>query len=80
VIKVWINKKTRRHYTAHFQEDLLGDLILVQSWGSLDSGAGRIQKSLVTNEHEGILAIEAISRTRKKHKYKLVNKEGKSGE
>ncbi|HID99445.1 MAG TPA: hypothetical protein EYP59_04055 [Thiotrichaceae bacterium] len=80
MIKIWINKKTRRHYTAHFQEDLLGDLILVQSWGSLDSGVGRIQKRLMQNKREGFLAVEAISRTRKKHKYTLINKEAKSGQ
>jgi len=79
VIKVWINTKTRRHYTAHFQEDLLGDLILVQSWGSLDSGAGRIQKRLMQNKREGFLAVEEISRTRKRHKYTLVEREGKGG-
>ena len=79
MIKVWINREKRRHYTAHLTEDLLGDLVLVQSWGSLDSGAGRIQKRLMESEQEGVLAIEAITRKRKEHEYTLVKKEGRDG-
>lgn len=75
MIKVWINRKTRRHYTVHLAKDLLGDWVLLRSWGSLDSRAGCIRKCLVENYRAGCLEIEVISSTRQTHGYLMV--EGK---
>ena len=72
MVKVWINRKSRRHYTVHLAKDLLGDWVLLRSWGSLDNGAGRIQKSWMENYRAGCLEVERISTTRKAHGYLVV--------
>jgi hypothetical protein len=75
MIKVWINCKTRRYYTVHLAEDLLGDWVLLRSWGSLDSGAGNIRKDLVTDYRSGCLEVESIASTRQAHGYLMVEGE-----
>ncbi|RUM94718.1 MAG: hypothetical protein DSZ28_01685 [Thiothrix sp.] len=75
MIKIWINRKTRRHYTVHLAEDLLGEWVLLRSWGSLDSGAGHTRKDLVADYRSGCLEVELIASTRQAYGYLMV--EGK---
>jgi hypothetical protein len=62
--RLWINREKRRYYRAIFQRDLLGDLILVRSWGSLDSNHGRVQHEIVDSQDTGALKLAEIDKVR----------------
>lgn len=53
MMKYWVNKQTRCYYRVHLDRDLLGDLTVTRSRGSLDSRLGRIQIELIPDLIQG---------------------------
>ena len=47
-VSVYINVKSRRFYRIMAGIDLLGDFILYQSWGSLDSKLGNVKQQIIS--------------------------------
>jgi hypothetical protein len=62
--KVWINQSKRRYYRVILQNDLLGDLVIIRSWGSLDSDRGQVRKEIVDSESDGIMKVQEIEKRR----------------
>lgn len=69
MMKYWVNERTRRYYRVHLSQDLLGDLTLTRSWGSLDSRLGRIQNELIPNVKQGRQILDEIGKLRARHGY-----------
>lgn len=63
---LWINQEKRRFYRVVVQKDLLGDLVLIRYWGSLDSSLGGTKTELVKGDDiDGLLLEIDKLRTRK---------------
>lgn len=45
----WINAEKRRYYKLYVNYDLLGDLILLTTWGSLDTHQGGKKSILISD-------------------------------
>jgi hypothetical protein len=71
----WINEDKRRYYKAFIYRDLLNDLILVRSWGSLDSKRAGNQIDVLSSQTEGKKQIEKIKKRRKARNYKIRDRE-----
>ncbi|MES9940336.1 MAG: hypothetical protein ABW104_20955 [Candidatus Thiodiazotropha sp. 6PLUC2] len=67
MMKYWVNKQKRRYYRVHMDRDLLGDLTLTRSWGSLDSRLGRIQNELISDLKQGRKILDEIGKLRVRH-------------
>jgi hypothetical protein len=65
---LFINPKNHRYYRLLSGIDLLGDFILMKTWGSLKSNSGNFSQEKIDQSFlpEKISTISAI---RKKHKY-----------
>ena len=70
--KIWINKKSRRYYKVLVYKDLLGDLVLVRNWGSLDTARGGIKTELIDPQQVNHL-LAAIEKKRIKRNYEAVD-------
>lgn len=57
-----------RWYEAEFIRDLLGDLVVIQRWGSNHSKQYGMQKKIVEDEAEGYHFFEKIDARRKSRK------------
>jgi len=69
---LWINQEKRRCYRVRVYQDLLGDWVMVRSWGSLDTLRGGSKTDLVDcSDVEGLLL--GIEKQRVKKGYSLVN-------
>lgn len=44
---LWINQEKRRSYRVRVYQDLLGDLVMIRSWGALDTFRGGSKTDLV---------------------------------
>lgn len=71
MMKYWENKQTRRYYRVHLGRDLLGDLTLTRSWGSLYSRLGRIQNEHITDLKQGRKILDEIGKLRARHGYSV---------
>jgi hypothetical protein len=69
----WINEEKRRYYQAHLVRDLLGDLLLVAAWGSLDSKRGNMRSTLVESHADGLVKLQALDKRRRQRGYLLVD-------
>ncbi|HID82050.1 MAG TPA: hypothetical protein EYP51_06735 [Thiotrichales bacterium] len=69
----WVHAEKRRHYTLHLGQDLLGDWVLVRSWGSLDSQRGQVSRQLVGDWDKGLEALEAAHKRRHARGYQPVS-------
>jgi hypothetical protein len=70
MMKYWVNTQKRRYYRVYLGRDLLGDLTLTRSWGSLDSRQGRIQNELISDLQQGRKILNEIGKLRVRHGYK----------
>jgi predicted DNA-binding WGR domain protein len=77
--QVWINDSMRRYYRVVFQTDLLGHLVMVRSWGSLDSNRGQIRSDLISSKQQGIDALNRIGKARIYRGYRLVSQDKDAG-
>lgn len=71
MMQYWVNKQTRRYYRVHLDRDLMGDLILTRSWGSLDSRLGRIQNEFIPDGNQGRKILDEIGKLRARHGYRV---------
>ena len=69
--KIWINKESRRYYKVLVYKDLLGDLVLMRNWGSLDTARGGIKTELV-DQQQAMDLLAKIGKQRIKHNYEVV--------
>lgn len=69
----WVNDEERRYYQAYITTDLLGDLVVVRNYGSLDTARGAIKTSAVNNQEEAKELLGEIAKTRKRHGYDLID-------
>ena len=69
--RVWINKKNRRYYKVLVYKDLLGDLVLMRNWGSLDTARGGMKTELVDQQQAMNLLVK-IGKQRIKRNYEVV--------
>ena len=67
-VALYINVKSRRFYRVLAGLDLLGDFILYQSWGSLDSKLGNAKQQIIQPDQldKQLARIHSI---RLKHNY-----------
>lgn len=70
--KVWVNKEKRRYYKVMVHRDLLGDLILLRNWGSLDNERGGMKKEVVSLQEAEAMLV-ATEKKRTSHHYRLVS-------
>lgn len=70
--KLWVNKEKRRYYKVMVYRDLLGDLILLRNWGSLDNERGGMKKEVVSHQEAEALLV-TIEKKRTRHQYQLVS-------
>lgn len=69
MIRVWINKATRRYYRVHLQPDLFDAMTLIRCWGSLDTQRGRVRNDVIQSWAHGLKLIEEIDKLRRSHGY-----------
>jgi hypothetical protein len=67
-VALYIHQKKRRFYRVVAGCDLLGDFILYQSWGSLDSKLGNFKQQIIEQENLPKLLTQ-IHKLRLKHEY-----------
>ncbi|GIZ54068.1 hypothetical protein NCCP691_40820 [Noviherbaspirillum aridicola] len=61
-----------RVYSVVLDQDLLGDWTVVQSWGGKDSRRGGGKITHVPNFEDAMRLLEAITRRRAQHGYKIL--------
>lgn len=69
----WLNNKTRRYYHAVVCRDLLGDLVVTRTTGSVDSSRGRVMVFPVKSYSEAGEMLDRVSVDRKRHGYRLIS-------
>ena len=62
----------RRYYLAWVQEDLFGELELVQVWGGKGTRLGSVRRRPIAATAQGRAALERIARVRMRRGYCLV--------
>jgi hypothetical protein len=67
-VALYIHQKKRRFYRVVAGCDLLGDFILYQSWGSLDSKLGNFKQHIIEQAQLPKLLAQ-IHKLRLKHEY-----------
>lgn len=67
-VALYIHEKKRRFYRVVAGCDLLGDFILYQSWGSLDSKLGNFKHQIIEQAQLPKLLAQ-IHKLRLKHEY-----------
>lgn len=65
-------KNQQRFYRVELVRDLLGDYVLVRSWGSLKNRVGRTKYEIVKNIEEGRNRILLITKRRQRRQYQLL--------
>lgn len=70
----WLNEKTRRYYHAVVDRDLLGDLVVTRTTGSMDNARGRIMSYPVKSHSEASEMLGRVAVDRKRHGYKLITR------
>ena len=68
----WLNESKRRYYRATVERDLIGDLVVVQEYGSLDSARGNRIRRPVTDYREADKVLWGIGQKRASHGYQMV--------
>ena len=66
-VALYINVKSRRFYRVLAGLDLLGDFILYQSWGSLDSKLGNVKQQIISPDQLDQLLEEIHIKRVKRH-------------
>jgi hypothetical protein len=69
----WMNDKTRRYYHAVVGRDLLGDLVVTRTTGSVDSARGRVMVFPVGSYSEAGEMLDRVSVDRERHGYRLIS-------
>jgi predicted DNA-binding WGR domain protein len=69
LIKRFQNTNKRRYYQLYLAKDLLGDWVLIKSWGALDSSRGRVVHLQLPNYLAGLQQIENLAKTRMRRGY-----------
>ncbi len=62
-------KNQQRFYRVEVVRDLLGDYVLIQSWGSLKNRLGRTKFEIIKNIEEGRDRISLIIKRRQQRQY-----------
>lgn len=68
---LWVNQEKRRYYKVLVYEDLLGDLVFLRNWGSLDNARGGVKTEIVSLQEAEDLLVN-IEKRRLKRNYKPV--------
>ena len=72
MLELWIHPEKRRYYKFAIYRDLLGDRVLLRSWGSLDNKLGGSMTQLVLDDKKEQTLIDSIRKRRLQHDYQLV--------
>jgi len=72
----WRHEKKRRFYSAWLERDLLGDWVLIRTWGSLDCRLGGWSQALVPDYASGMDALDNLNRRRLRRGYQRDLKDG----
>ncbi len=73
MLELWIHPEKRRYYKFAIYRDLLGDRVLLRSWGSLDSKLSGCMTQVISSEEEEQPLIDLIRKRRQIHCYELVD-------
>ncbi len=71
MLELWIHSGKRRYYKFVIYSDLLGDRVLLRSWGSLDSRVGGTMTQVISTTDEELSLIDSIRKRRTQHNYEL---------
>lgn len=75
--RAWIHHDRRRYYRIYVFRDLLGDLVVVRSFGSLDTQRGRVVNTVVPDHFEASShVIRRLDLLRSKHGYEQYETNG----
>ena len=66
----WRHDRKRRFYSAWLERDLLGDWVLIRTWGSLDTRLGRGAQEVVPDYAAGVEALRRLDRRRRRRGYR----------
>lgn len=72
MLELWIHPKKRRYYKFAIYRDLLGDRVLLRSWGSLESKLGGSMTQVIPSEEKEQSLIDLIRKRRQQNCYELV--------
>lgn len=65
----WVHTEKRRYYRASAEIDLLGDMVVVQDYGSLDTARGGRLIRIVRDLEEARRVLISIGSVRARHGY-----------
>ena len=68
----WVHAEKRRYYTVQMLQDLLGEWVVVQRWGSLLSRQGGHKQVLCASRTDAEIMVTAIARRRQCRRYQYV--------
>ena len=67
--QLWINQSKRRYYRVYLCADLLGDVFLQRTWGSLNTAHSGSKQELLENWQLGLDRLEIIKKQRRQRGY-----------
>lgn len=65
----WINPNKRRYYRATVQHDLLGFVVVVRDYGSLDTARGGRKVDIAASQQDADRLLNVISKARIRRGY-----------
>jgi len=68
--QLWINSLKSRYYRVYLCTDLLGDIFLQRTWGSLNTAQGGSTQELLENWQSGLERLDTIAKQRHQRGYK----------
>ncbi len=74
---LWINEEKRRYYRIRVQKDLFGRLVVIRTWGSLQSDRSGIRINHVDKETVDEL-LKSITQRRRTNGYYVVDRQNTS--
>ncbi len=69
----WYNASNQRYYHVKLQRDLLGDLIVFQTWGGLGSRRGGNKSTFIKSYSAALQYLEKLHKRRLEHDYQLID-------
>ena len=65
-------EREARFFVAHLQQDLLGDWVVTEAWGTRGQPDGRVRHRVVGDELEGLFRLHERARSHRAHGYREV--------
>ena len=65
----WIHAEKRRYYRAFTETDLLGNMVVVQDYGSMDTARGGRLTRIAKDSEDADKVLRSIGKIRLRHGY-----------